>query len=196
MKIKKIIATVAAVFALGTSAFAFEWSECWQNYGGGIEKGDMILSVGLGLNYGAFSYLGDEGGYFIPNILADFEIAQPIWLLPFTFGGYLGVDGYGCKTGGDYNSWVRTSFGGLAKYHVQLPVEKLDVYLGLKLGLSIWNNKWDYDNSNGTNNSGSDSTWYFDGNYVLGASYYFTNLIGVNAELGYPYTRVAVAVKF
>lgn len=33
-------------------------SECWQNYGGGIEKGDMILSVGLGLNYGAFSYLG------------------------------------------------------------------------------------------------------------------------------------------
>lgn len=143
-----------------------------------------------------FLIWGDDGGYFIPNILADFEIAQPIWLLPFTFGGYLGVDGYGCKTGSDYNSWVRTSFGGLAKYHVQLPVEKLDVYLGLKLGLSIWNNKWDYDNSNGTNNSGSDSTWYFDGNYVLGASYYFTNLIGVNAELGYPYTRVAVAVKF
>lgn len=64
------------------------------------------------------------------------------------------------------------------------------------MGLSIWNNKWDYDYSDGTNNSGSDYSWYFDGNYVLGASYYFTNLIGVNAELGYPYTRVAVAVKF
>ncbi len=192
MKIKKIIATVAAVFALGTSAFAFEWSECWKNYGGGIEKGDMILSVGLGLNYGAFTYLGDDGGYFIPNILADFEIAHPIWVLPFSFGGYLGFDGYGWKSDGEYNSWTRTSLGGLAKYHVQLPVEKLDVYLGLKMGVSIWNNKWDYDNDE----SGSDVIWHFDGNYVLGASYYFTDLIGLNAELGYPYTRVSVAFKF
>lgn len=192
MKIKKIIATVAAVFALGTSAFAFEWSECWKNYGGGIEKGDMILSVGLGLNYGAFTYLGDDGGYFIPNILADFEIAHPIWILPFSFGGYLGFDGYGWKSDGESNTWTRTSLGGLAKYHVQLPVEKLDVYLGLKMGVSIWNNKWDLDNDN----SGSDVIWHFDGNYVLGASYFFTDLIGINAELGYPYTRVAVAVKF
>ncbi len=195
MKLKKIIATVAAVFALGTSAFAFEWSECWKNYGGGIEKGDMILSAGLGLNYTAFSMLGNNGSYVIPNILADFEIAQPIWVLPFTFGGYAGFDGYGWKTGGEYNSWTRISLGGLAKYHVQLPVEKLDVYLGLKLGVSIWNNKWEY-KAYGETYSGSEPHWYFDGNYVLGATYYFTDMIGVNAELGYPYTRVAVAVKF
>ncbi len=187
MKIKKIIATVAAVFALGTSAFAFEWSEFWKNYGGGIEKGDMILSAGTALSFSSLEYLGSDGGYCIPPILADFEIAQPIWVLPFTFGGFAGVEMYGNTK---YWSYFYTTFGGLAKYHVQLPPEKLDVYVGLKLGASARSGTY---NGEG---GGTDFGWGFYWGTCLGATWYFTDMIGVNAELGYPYTRVAVSFKF
>lgn len=179
MKLKKIIATVAAVFALGTSAFAFEWSEFWKNYGGGIEKGDMLLSAGVNLNFDYFTYFGYGGGYAIPPVSVDFEIAQPIWVLPFTFGGYARVGAFGYSD----RFWMDIAAGGLAKYHVQLPPEKLDVYLGLKLGVKFY--------------VGYDFAPGFDqGGYVLGASYFFSDNFAVNAEVGYPNTRVAAMLKF
>ena len=193
MKIKKLLAVAATLAAFTASSFAYDWADCWKYYGGGIKKGDMIVSAGIGLDYGTLSTMSYNGGYFIPAVSADFEMAVPVSSiqLPFTFGGYAAFNGYGWKDAGNYEQWTRLSFGGLAKYHVQLPVEKLDVYLGLKLGLSIWSEKWDSGYGSGTENY-----WHFDGNYVLGASYFFTDMFGANLELGYPCTRIALTVKF
>ena len=44
------IAFAALVMALvcGTaSAKEFDWSKCWCTFGGGIEQGDVLLSVGV-----------------------------------------------------------------------------------------------------------------------------------------------------
>ena len=45
MKKFKVLAVLAALFCC-TTAYAkdFDWSQCWCNYGGGIEKGDFIVS--------------------------------------------------------------------------------------------------------------------------------------------------------
>ena len=36
------------------------------------------------------------------------------------------------------------NLGALANYHIQVPVEKLDLYAGLRVGLEFWNWKVDY----------------------------------------------------
>ncbi|MBO4320476.1 MAG: hypothetical protein J5857_08405 [Treponema sp.] len=47
---KKFLAVFASLFVFGSvSSFAFDWSQCWCNYGGGVEKGDLILHVDAGL---------------------------------------------------------------------------------------------------------------------------------------------------
>ena len=52
MKKFKLVAVLMFLFC-GTalSAKDFDWSECWCNYGGGIEKGDVILNLDGGLYY-------------------------------------------------------------------------------------------------------------------------------------------------
>lgn len=158
-KLKAILLGFALCMAAPLVAEDFDWSQFWCNYGAGIEKGDMLLSADVGIGWLSF----------YPTVYVDFEIAQPIWKLPFTFGGYASVRPFG---------GFGLSVGGSAAYHVMLPPKNLDVYLGLKIGIDILPTIW------------------FTPGFNIGASWYFTDKIGVNLELGYPGTRAGVIFKF
>ncbi len=184
-KLKALIAVL--VIMCSTSLFAkdFDWSESWCNYGAGIEQGDKLLSIDAGLVSNSWSHIGN-GYWFVPAVIADFQIAQPIWKLPFTFGGYVGFDVHGYNSSYyDYTCFSLYS-GGIAAYHVMLPPENLDVYVATKLGFQI-------------NIAGKDYPYVpfmVEFHEVIGASWYFNDGFGINLELGYPVNKFGVIFKF
>ncbi len=198
MKKRSLIAALI-VLLCGTSlsAKSFDWSQCWCNYGGGIEKGDFIVNVDAGLLYSDFVYNVYDGYWCLPPIMVEVQYAQPIWKLPFTFGGYAGVHAYGYKYLDHYDTRLNPVyekdtywglfFGGEAAYHVQLPPESLDVYAVTRIGANIpvVKPKW--------------SAWvpdYFQFGEAIGANWFFSKSFGLNLELGYPFTKFGVTLKF
>ena len=110
------------------SAKSFDWSKCWCNYGAGIKEGDFIVNVDGGLWYSDFGYSVHDGFWFIPPVMAEVQYAMKIWELPFTFGGYAGMRGYGYSYKNAENEDVSAKyfgvfFGGEASYHIQLPLQ-------------------------------------------------------------------------
>ncbi len=206
-KLKCILVALLVSLASGT-AFAkdFDWSQVWCNYGGGIEEGSWLLTIDAGLYYTDFiniaAYSSYGGTWFIPPVLVELQYAKKIWKLPFTFGGYAGLHAYGYKypyssydsSSGTYISETKTVsnlgifLGGEAEYHVMLPPESLDVYVVTRLGanIPIW--------------FGGRPTYYvpdyFTFGEAIGASWYFNNLIGLNLEFGYPFSKFGVTLKF
>lgn len=210
---KKIVISILASFVLFSgTAFAskFNPADVFLNYGGGIEKGDMITKVSVGMPWSSFDAF-NHGGWAVPSILGSFEVAVPIGRVPFSFGGYLGLDlkAYNPYYGGgywdEYGYWHPDNryyegyyapysknythfimrFGGSASYHVNIPVRGLDVYLGTKLGMAV--DISDYYK----NNVHLSLDWGLN----IGASYFFNDTIGVNLDLGYPYGSVGVIFK-
>ncbi len=197
MKKLKLIAVLLFLFC-GTalSAKDFDWSECWCNYGGGIEKGDFIINVDGGLYFNDFVYRAYDDYWFFPPVMVEVQYAQPIWKLPFTFGGYAGFHGYSYK----YDSWDATKgryekketsywgvfFGGEAAYHIQLPPKGLDVYAVTRIGGNVPIIKptahW--------------VTEYFHVGEAIGANWFFGDFFGVNLEFGYPFSKFGVTFKF
>ncbi len=199
MKKRSLIAALI-VLLCGTSlsAKSFDWSQCWCNYGGGIEKGDFIVNVDAGLLYSDFVYTGYDGYWCLPPIMVEVQYAQPIWKLPFTFGGYAGIHAYGYKYLDHYDivnrhyvyetdTYWGLFFGGEAAYHVQLPPESLDVYAVTRIGANIPVVK------------PKSSVWvpdYFQFGEAIGANWFFSKSFGLNLELGYPFTKFGVTLKF
>lgn len=196
MKKFTLVAALLVLFC-GTSLAAkdFDWSQCWCNYGGGIEKGDFIINADVGLFYDDFALSANNGYWFLPPVMVEVQYAQPIWKLPFTFGGYAGLHAYGYKyvSGYDVNynpvytssSYWAIFFGAEAAYHIQLPPKGLDVYLITRLGANIPFVK----------------SYYYTADYVhfgeaIGANWFFGDVFGVNFELGYPFTKLGVTLKF
>ena len=183
MKKNSLIAIIILILS-GTalSAKDFDWSECWCNYGGGIEKGDIIINLDGGLYYSDFDYARNEGYWFIPPLMFEIQFAQPIWKLPFTFGGYAGTRIYGFNN----HSYWGIFFGGEAAYHIMLPPEKLDVYAVTRIGGNIPFVKpgvyWDPE--------------YFHIGEAIGAYWYFGKNFGLNLEIGYPFSKFGVSFKF
>ncbi len=197
MKKLKLIAVLLFLFC-GTalSAKDFDWSECWCNYGGGIEKGDFIINVDGGLYFNDFVYRAYDDYWFFPPVMVEVQYAQPIWKLPFTFGGYAGFHGYSYK----YDSWDATKgryekketsywgvfFGGEAAYHIQLPPKGLDVYAVTRIGGNVPIIKptahW--------------VTEYFHVGEAIGANWFFGDFFGVNLKFGYPFSKIGVTFKF
>lgn len=197
---KLSLVAVLMVLLCGTSlsAKSFDWSQCWCNYGGGIEKGDFIVNVDMGLWYADLVYNGLYDDYwFIPPVMVEVQYAQPIWKLPFTFGGYAGIHAYGYKYIDHYDNRLNAVydtatywgvfFGGEAAYHVQLPPEGLDVYLATRIGGNVPVVK------------PTTSTWvadYFQFGEAIGANWFFGKTFGLNLEFGYPFTKFGVTLKF
>lgn len=192
---KKIKALIAALFVLcSSSLFAddFDWSQCWCNYGAGIKQGDKLLSVDFGIDYDYVSLIGN-GYWGLPTAVVDFEIAQPIWKLPFTFGGYAGYRLSGYKNDDlDLNIVSSTLyFGGTAAYHVQLPPKNLDVYVATKLGFWLG-----LTNADKEFKEYAPKSFWIDIGEVMGASWYFNDSFGINLELGYPINKFGIIFKF
>ncbi len=195
MKKLSIVAALLVLFC-GTalSAKDFDWSECWCNYGGGIKEGDVIVNIGAGLNYSDLSYSVQNDYWFIPPVMVEVQYAQPIWKLPFTFGGYAGLHAYGYKYDVYENGrWITHDasywgvfFGGEAAYHIQFPPKGLDLYAVTRLGGNVPFVKpgqyWAPD--------------YFQFGEAIGANWFFGDTFGLNLEFGYPFTKFGVTFKF
>ena len=102
------------------------------------------------------------------NVNGSYEKAVHINdMLPFTFGGAAGFT-FG-------SGYFRLNVDGLAKYHFNFGVEPLDVYAGVLLGV------------NGYFWSGYNPDFGFDWGPIAGATWFFTDKMGVTLETGYPY---------
>ena len=193
---KKLKGLFAALIMLcSTSVFAgdFDWSQCWCNYGGGIEKGDMIVDVAVGLNDEFFRPFGQNSAWSLPYMEAAFDVALPIWKLPFSLGGFYGLNIGGANGNGWNYSLFSMNFGGQVKYHVLLPVDNLDVYAGIRLGAKISIGETKYVNYSFKDPSGSG--FYF--STFLGAHYYLNKNFGFVAEFGYPvWLKAGISLKF
>jgi hypothetical protein len=191
---KKLVAIAVALFTMVASVSAYEWKDCWQNYGGGIKENQFIVNVGAGINSNMFK------GYtsVFPPIEVSVEYTKKIWVLPFGFGGFFAYDGYVDKwksDGWDYAvAENNLYFGGLIKYHAQIPVDNLDVYGRTCLGAKV--NMCESDNNLYNKKSESTKTNFYS-EWGLGATWYFSDFFGVNVELGYPtIVKAGVSLKF
>ena len=191
---KKLVAIAVALFTMVASVSAYEWKDAWQNYGGGIKENQFIVNVGAGINSNMFN------GYtsVFPPIEVSVEYTKKIWVLPFGFGGFFAYDGYSNKEtiyGYEYATAENNIyFGGLIKYHAQLPVDNLDVYARTYLGAKV--NMWESNNNYNDTKSEKTNT-YFYSEWGIGATWYFSDLFGVNVELGYPtIVKAGVSLKF
>ena len=174
---KKFLAVFAALFVFGTAgSFAFDWSQCWCNSGGGIEQGDFILHVDTGLG----KWMGQDRDWAVPYVEVGLNYAGFIWKLPFTFGGYVGSDVRGYHD----DLFARLFTGGDIAYHIQLPPEIIDLYAGNRVGVVIY--MGDYDHN---------WDWTFD--FYAGANFFFTDSFGLNVEAGsFNWLRAGLSFKF
>ncbi len=179
MKKFTLFAALLVLFC-GTSLAAddFDWSQCWCNYGGGIEKGDFIINADVGFMYEDFSVISN-GFWLLPPVIVDVQYAQPIWKLPFTFGGFAGFHAWGTN----YYNFMSLFFGGEAAYHIQLPPKNLDLYLITRLGVNIPFRGGYYNN-------------YVLFGEAIGANWFFNDTFGLNFEIGYPFTKFGASFKF
>ncbi len=183
---KKFLAVFAALFVFGTAgSFAFDWSQCWCNYGGGIEEGDWILHVDTGLGdwviYNNYGY----DAWTTPYLEVGLSYAGFIGKLPFTFGGFVGFDGHGYRySDNDVRTYLKIYTGGDIAYHLQLPPKIIDLYGGLRAGVKL--RLGDYDGRVNV---------LFDP--YIGVNFFFTDFFGLNVETGYEnWLRAGLSFKF
>lgn len=159
MKTKKVFAALFASFMIAASVSAFDGATFWKEYGGGIKNGDNIVHIG------AAPYLS---GVFGLHVNGTYEKAVHINnMLPFTFGGTAGFT---------FASGISVvNVDALAKYHFNFGIEPLDVYAGVVLG------------AKGVFLKGFGSAFGFDWGGIAGATWFFTDNMGVTLETGYPY---------
>ncbi len=195
-KISLVAALMVLLCGASLSAKSFDWSQSWCNYGAGIKEGDFLVTADVGLDFTDFAYLSSTDGWFMPPVMVEVQYAKKIWKLPFTFGGFAGVNGHGYRYYDYYDYvnnvyvygtryWWNIFFGAEAAYHAKLPVDTLDVYIITRLGVNI-------PITNGYT--------YF-GDYILfgeaiGINWFFTDKVALNAEIGYPFTKVGATFKF
>lgn len=193
-KIKCLL--ISLIMLASSSLFAkdFDWSQCWCNYGAGIKPGTMSIDFAMGINDDFFDTLEFDGAWCIPYLDASFDVALPIWKLPLTWGGFVGTNFGGAKGENYKTSFFFINFGGQIKYHVMLPIEKLDVYAGFRLGVNLAYQR------NNVYNVGVSKSWSGSGFYYtsfLGAHYYINDTFGFVLEFGYPvWAKTGVSIKF
>lgn len=209
---KKLL--VAGFCLLGTLCFMQAQNVDWKNYGAGIEEGDFIVrgDIGFSRHWKSLPY---DGSMKVPYLEASVEYTKKLGGLPLGFGGFIGYSQDKMKETASVAGWVDApdiewkgemnyiNLGALANYHIQVPVEKLDVYAGLRLGLEVWNWKVDYKQPVLITIYGNDDSLSYQGYEIkkesikkngtnfyaginFGASYFFTEKFGANIEVGYP----------
>lgn len=191
---KVFVLSGALLFSGVAFADGFDWSECWCNYGGGIEKFDVILDINVSADFNDSYVFQFQNPWVIPPVFVDVQVAVPIWKLPFTFGGYFGFKGYGYKyqtysveEGWHYrdSTYWGIFFGGEIAYHVMLPPKGLDVYIKTRIGGNV-----------PFATPGNYIPYYFHWGESIGATWYFNDVFGVNVEIGYPFTKLGCSLKF
>lgn len=187
---KKILTgiLVSAIMLFTSTAFAeeFDWSQSWCNYGAGLKAKSIIVDFDIGASDMLFTNFRWGAGYWaIPYTEVAIDVAVPIWKLPFSFGGYVGIDSWGNNGKDNFYTSVVIHTGAEVKYHVMMPVENLDLYAGIKMGGVIAIGEY------------ATVPSIFDFNTIIGANYYFSENFGANAEFGVPtWLKVGFSYKF
>lgn len=167
-----------------------------------FEKGTNIVSAGVGLGSSILSY---SGASQTPALSLQYE--RGMWDIGgpgvVSLGGYVGYKGYSFSNSeGAYaysQKWHYTVIGVRSAYHYNgLDIQKLDLYGGVMLAYNLLSYSYS-DNSGIGNASGTGSYGSNVGlSLYVGARYFFSDHIGVLAELGYgvAYLNVGIAAKF
>jgi hypothetical protein len=148
------------------------------------QKGDFILSAGLGVGYyyaGGGASLLINGEYFVLDKLS--------------VGGYFGYTSWNYGAGNDYKlNFI--DFGARGSYHFSelfgITNENLDIYGGAQLGYLV--SSW-----SGPGGSFLDDAGYGGGvraGIHAGARYFFTPKFGAYGEIGAGYSPLAFGVTF
>jgi hypothetical protein len=154
-------------------------------------KGNGILGFGFGPGV---PYYG--GGGFGPAILVHYD--HSIWQAgpgTISLGGQIGTSFFWQDynhSGNDYGySWVNMGFVFRGAYHYGWKVPGLDTYAGFGAGtwFSMFNDDgWD---------SGKKSTQVgFLPTAFFGGSYFFNDMVGLNAEFGYNFAYASIGLNF
>ena len=192
-KFKGLFLAIMMLFSAPAFAADFDWSQCWCNYGAGITPGTMSADISLGFNDNFFDPFDLKNGWSLPYIEGSFDVAYPIWKLPFSWGGFFGVNIGGASSDVAKYSMFVMNFGGQIRYHIMLPIEKLDVYTGIRLGAKIAVAKTKVNDVTNKDLSGSGFYW----STFIGAHYYLNKTFGFVLEFGYPvWAKTGVSIKF
>ena len=151
-----------------------------------VEEGDSMISVGVGISPTFYSGGGFESS--LPPIEAVYEygISEKI-----TVGGFAGYAGAEFRSAGFGYDYTYILAGALGNYHL-VNSEKFNVYIGAKLGYANVSAK--EVGNNGLGLSAEASGIIYGGQ--LGARYWISDSIGINAEAGYGVAAFKAGVTF
>jgi len=154
-----------------------------------MSRGSWLLNFGFGPGVPVFG----NGAGFGPAGKIAFETGM--WELGpgvLTLGGEAGFSFFAHKFGEDWReTWVNMMFGARSAYHYGWEVRGLDTYGGIPLGIGFCANR--YDDQPGHDNAFPVYPYL---GFFFGASYFFTNKIGVNGEIGYNSTYANIGLVF
>lgn len=145
----------------------------------------------LGFSFGpGISYHGSSG--FGPAIMARYD--HSIWEAgpgTISLGGMVGTSFSGYDHGNYHHSWVNMAVVMRGAYHYGWKVPGLDTYAGLGAGteFSMFDDNGDPDEYR------DDFRIDFLPTFFMGASYFFTPVIGVNSEVGYNFAYVSLGLN-
>lgn len=150
--------------------------------------GNGILGFGFGPGVGWYGASG-----FGPAILAHYD--HSIWKVgpgTISLGGQVGTSFYWYKHLTYNYSWINMGVVFRAAYHYGWKVPGLDTYAGFGAGtqFSMFDNDGDPDPGRDDFRIGFLPTGF------VGASYFFTDVIGVNAEFGHNFAYASIGLNF
>ncbi|HLO61124.1 MAG TPA: hypothetical protein VK179_20405 [Bacteroidales bacterium] len=162
-----------------------------------FDKGDMVISAGIGLGNSIFP-LGSLYSTTLPPIwiAGDYCLREDLGPGNLGVGGILGYSTvkWGNSAGYKYTGFIIALRG---TYHFTDLVDKLDLYGGIDIGGKIINEK-----VYGGYDPGVYSYSVLGSGVLVepfaGARYYFTDNVAANAELGYGIAilKLGIAFKF
>jgi len=154
-----------------------------------IEKGTWVLGFGVGPGT---HYFGNGLGLG-PAVKVNFETGM--WELGpgvLTLGGEAAFSMFWHHWGTDWDeTWINMMFGARSAYHYGWNVKRLDTYGGIPLGLGFTLHSFDEQ----TGYKGFTPFYPYLGIF-LGASYFFTDVIGINGEFGYNVSYANIGMVF
>ena len=183
---KKLVLVLLILLVAASSAFAFDILSYPPPLEGG---GDFMIDVGVGL-----AAYGWGGKISIPPLFLDIEYALPV-MVPISVGGFVSFFQYKYAYQSLWNEkWTFVVSGARANWHWGFDVEWLDFYTGIWMGYRYFRFSSDKSVSSGYNKP---TYGGFDWGTQVGAHFYFTNIVGVIVESGYPYwIKAGLALKF